>query len=93
MCFAVVDSESNDNWLWFMEKLQSLLCDARDIVFISDRNVGIKDAISKVFPRSYQGFCLYHLTNNLRYRLSGTNSVFKKNLISLFSLCAHAPTK
>ena len=77
VCFVVVDSESNDNWLWFMEKLQTILCDGRDIAFISDRNVGIKDAISKVFPCSYQGFCLYHLKNNLRSRLSGKNMFSK----------------
>ena len=93
LCFGVVDSESNDNWLWFMEKLQTVIEDERVIVFMSDRNVGIKEAISKVFPCSSHGYCLYHLKNNLRSRLAEMNTNVKENIINLFTRCAYAPTK
>lgn len=48
----MVDSENNDNWLWFMEKLHGILDEERRVVFISDRHRGIKEGIAKMFPSS-----------------------------------------
>ncbi|XP_058216761.1 uncharacterized protein LOC131327633 [Rhododendron vialii] len=92
LCFGVVDSENNDNWLWFMEKLHGILDEERMIVFISDRHKGIKKGIAKVFPSSFHAYCLYHLRGNLRTCLASTNVKDKESLIKVFSKCAYAPT-
>ncbi|KAI8553517.1 hypothetical protein RHMOL_Rhmol05G0022300 [Rhododendron molle] len=94
LCIGVADSESNENWLWFMEKLRGILDgDTRSIVFVSDRNAGIKAAVPRVFPSGFHGYCLYHLKNNLRGRLTGGRNKYKERVIGLFSLCAYAPNE
>lgn len=94
LCFGVVDSESNDNWLWFMMKLRCMLeGDSRSVVFVSDRNAGIKAAVPKAFPSSYHGFFLHHLKNNLRGRLTGSRNKYKERVVYQFSACAYAPNE
>ncbi|KAF7138689.1 hypothetical protein RHSIM_Rhsim07G0128200 [Rhododendron simsii] len=94
LCVGVADSESNENWLWFMKKLRGILDgDTRSIVFVSDRNAGIKAAVPKVFPSGFHGYCLYHLKNNLRGRLTGGRDKYKERVIGLLSLCAYAPNE
>ncbi|KAI8538303.1 hypothetical protein RHMOL_Rhmol09G0091900 [Rhododendron molle] len=93
LCFGVVDSENNDNWLWFMEKLHGILDEERRIVvFISDHHRGIKEGNAKVFPSSFHAYCLYHLKGNLRTALMSTNVKYKESLIRVFSKCAYALT-
>ncbi|KAI8553513.1 hypothetical protein RHMOL_Rhmol05G0021900 [Rhododendron molle] len=94
LCIGVADFESNENWLWFMEKLRGILDgDTRSIVFVSDRNAGIKAAVPKVFPSGFHGYFLYHLKNNLRGRLTGGRNKYKERVVGLFSLCAYAPNE
>ncbi|XP_058185727.1 uncharacterized protein LOC131302950 [Rhododendron vialii] len=93
LCFGVVDSENNDNWLWFVEKLHGILDEERRVFdFISDRHRGIKEGIAKVFPSSFHAYYLYHLKGNLRTALASTNVKYKESLIRVFSKCAYAPT-
>ncbi|KAG5521456.1 hypothetical protein RHGRI_033874 [Rhododendron griersonianum] len=94
LCIGVADSESNENWLWFMKKLRDILDgDTRSIVFVSDKNAGIKAAVPRVFPTGFHGYCLYHLKNNLRGRLTGGRNKYKERVVGLFSLCAYAPNE
>ncbi|KAG5540568.1 hypothetical protein RHGRI_020698 [Rhododendron griersonianum] len=94
LCIGVADSESNENWLWFMKKLRDILDgDTRSIVFVSDRNAGIKAAVPRVFPKGFHGYCLYHLKNNLRGQLTGGRNKYKERVVGLFSLCAYAPNE
>lgn len=88
----MVDSESNNNWDWFMKKLHGVLGDERRLVFMSDRNRGIKESIAKVFPSSLHAYCLFHLKGNLRTCLAPTNVRYKESLIKIFDKCAYAPT-
>ncbi|KAG5524298.1 hypothetical protein RHGRI_031088 [Rhododendron griersonianum] len=93
ICFAIVDAETNVSWSWFLGKLRDILSNERDIVFFSDRNDGICSGIANIFPRSPHSYCLYHLKMNLRHALSGLKGGFKEHLVSLFSMCAHAPNE
>ncbi|KAI8561157.1 hypothetical protein RHMOL_Rhmol04G0315700 [Rhododendron molle] len=47
----------------------------------------------RVFPSGFHGYCLYHLKNNLRGRLTGGRNKYKERVIGLFSLCAYAPNE
>ncbi|KAL2486051.1 SWIM-type domain-containing protein [Abeliophyllum distichum] len=94
LAYAVVDSENYDNWLWFLEQLRSIVQSTRELTFVSDRNVGLMEALPKAFPTSNHFFCLQHLKENLRDKFSGggfSNS-YRERMVWLFRECAHAPT-
>lgn len=92
ICFAVVDCENGDNWLWFMEKLKVFLDWEREVVFVSDRHGGLLKAVETVFPSAPHSYCLFHLKANLRKALGGMETKRKKHLLNLFGLCAYVPT-
>jgi hypothetical protein len=71
LAHAVVDAENHDNWLWFLQllltvvqshALESLINKA--LVFLSDRQKGLLDAVRLVFPDCPHGYCLKHLEAN-----------------------------
>ncbi|KAL6129949.1 hypothetical protein ACLB2K_068331 [Fragaria x ananassa] len=95
LAYAIVASEDENNWTWFMENLNNILKDqGRIITFISDRCKGLLEAVSKVFPDSPHGYCLHHLQKNLRnkYPNSIGGASFRETMVSLFNCCAYAST-
>ncbi|XP_028058102.1 uncharacterized protein LOC114261980, partial [Camellia sinensis] len=91
ICFAVVGSENQDNWCWFLEHLSRIVSPERNITFVSDRNLGLVEVLLKVFPMAFHAYCLYHLKMNLRHHLRGMFHGLKEKLITLFGKCAYAP--
>ncbi|KAL2479640.1 SWIM-type domain-containing protein [Abeliophyllum distichum] len=90
---SYIDSENYDNWLWFLEQLRSIVQSTRELTFVSDRNVGLMEALPKTFPKSNH-FFLQHFKGNLRDKFSGggfSNS-YRERMVWLFRECAHAPT-
>ena len=75
-----------------MRKLQGILDPNRNVVFMSDRNIGLLQAMPQVFPNAMHGYCLLHLKRNLRNRLQGRRGALKEQIVDLFSQCAYAPT-
>jgi hypothetical protein len=73
LAFGVVDAENDDNWLWFIENLrtvietyQPFLVDQKNgLTFLSDRQKGLLEGVSKTLPNSAHGWCLKHLEENL----------------------------
>ncbi|KAH7845006.1 hypothetical protein Vadar_034106 [Vaccinium darrowii] len=92
-------AEFRSEWRLELEKERDLLpmfCEHRDRPLLSDgwhRNAGIKAAVPKAFPSSYHGFCLHHLKNNLRGRLTGSRNKYKERVVYQFSACAYAPNE
>jgi len=72
LAYAVVDAENDTNWLWFLECLQNViqayairhLLD-NTLVFLSDRQKGLIEGVSTLFPSSPHGYCLRHLQENM----------------------------
>ena len=71
LAHAVVNAENDDNWLWFLQllltvvqshALQSLVDKA--LVFLSNRQKGLLEAVECVFPGCPHGYCLKHLEAN-----------------------------
>jgi zinc finger SWIM domain-containing protein 3 len=71
LAHAVVDAENDNNWLWFLQllltvvqshALQSLVDKA--LVFLSDRQKGLLKAVDIIFPGCPHGYCLKHLEAN-----------------------------
>ena len=48
IAFGVVDSENNQAWSWFFNKLLAVVPDAEDLVFILDRHTAIYSGILRV---------------------------------------------
>lgn len=92
VAFAIVDSESESNWSWFLYELSKVIADDRRMTFVSDRNLGLLEAMPKAFPSAYHGWCLQHLKNNFRDKLKGMENGFKEHLIRKLGDCAYEPT-
>ena len=91
IAFVVVGSEDNDNWLWFLKELRTILDDERKITFISDRHPGILDGVKRVFPECYHSFCLFHMRFNLMDKLRGVHPSIRNRLVYKMTQCAYAP--
>jgi hypothetical protein len=69
LAFAVVDVENDESWTWFMSELHKALevnieC-MPQIIFLSDGQKGIVDAIRRKFPKSSHAFCMRHLSESI----------------------------
>ena len=95
LAFVVVDSNNECNWCWLLEQLCEIVDNTRDLTITSDRNVGLMEAMPKVFPTVHHSCCLQHLKVNLRDKYSGGRftHVFREHMAFLFTLCAYAPTE
>ncbi|KAI3505230.1 hypothetical protein L1887_27221 [Cichorium endivia] len=68
VAYAIVEAENTSSWTWFLELLGECLDlgPQSNFTFISDRQKGIVQAISKVFPSAEHRFCLRHIQENFR---------------------------
>nr|VDD49171.1 unnamed protein product [Brassica oleracea] len=88
IAFGVAYGEKNDSWMWFMEHLKSVIGDEPELVFLSDRNKSLINAVGVVFPQAAHGYCICHLSQNIKghVRNHRDTCAFK------FMECAHAYT-
>ncbi|KAJ3680031.1 hypothetical protein LUZ60_016309 [Juncus effusus] len=70
LAFAVVDVESDENWMWFLSELRKLLGVNTDkmpiLTILSERSKGIVEAVGTHFPTAYHGFCLRYVSESFR---------------------------
>ncbi|KAL5537762.1 hypothetical protein UlMin_045566 [Ulmus minor] len=66
IAWAIVDSENEDAWTWFVSKLKEVIGDSNELAFISDRALSIKKTISNVFDKAHHGACAWHVSQNVR---------------------------
>ncbi|XP_013645549.1 uncharacterized protein LOC106350173 [Brassica napus] len=68
IAWAVVEVESEDNWVWFIEKLQVdlNLHDGEGFTVISDRQKGLLNAVSNLLPMVEHRMCARHIYANLK---------------------------
>ncbi|CAL5378075.1 unnamed protein product [Camellia sinensis] len=77
LAFAIVDAENQDNWMWFLSQLLKAVGSGRRLTFVSDRQHGLLDAFSVVFPNAHHAYCLNHLKRNLIDKLVGLRTNYK----------------
>jgi MULE transposase domain len=97
VALAVMDeNENEEGWDWFLTSLRSSI----DILavdhpkstvtykyfsFVSDRQKGLTNALTRVFPENHSYFCSVHIARNVE-RLAGTKvSKFVHSLSTTFS--------
>ncbi|XP_024016220.1 uncharacterized protein LOC112089704 [Eutrema salsugineum] len=51
LSFGIVDGEKNDSWNWFFTNLKTRIPDSSELVFVSDKNVRLINAI-KEYPQA-----------------------------------------
>ncbi|XP_020081650.1 uncharacterized protein LOC109705325 [Ananas comosus] len=79
LVWAVVEGENRYSWHWFLEQLRDGVVGDRDssrantvLTIVSDRQKGLIDAVSDVFPDAAHGYCIYHLSTNLPHAPKNT---------------------
>ncbi|XP_058215614.1 uncharacterized protein LOC131326759 isoform X2 [Rhododendron vialii] len=94
VAFAIVDAETDENWLWFLVQLKSAFSTAQSITFIADREKGLRNSISDVFRGLdvHHGYCIRYLSEQLIRDLNGQYSNEVKCLmVEDFYAAASAP--
>lgn len=92
VAFAVVDAETEDSWHWFLLQLKTALSTSCPITFVADRQKGLKESISDIFPGSSHAYCLRYLTDQLFRDLKGPFShELKRLMIADLYAAAYAP--
>jgi hypothetical protein len=70
VAFAVFDSETSDNWEWFMKQLHRAIGSPPGLVISSDACKGLETAIDLVFPNCENRECMRHLYANFMKKIS-----------------------
>ncbi|KAF7113726.1 hypothetical protein RHSIM_RhsimUnG0110500 [Rhododendron simsii] len=63
LAYAIVSSENDEDWLWFLVNLKELLGGCQ-VVLVTDRNPSLLNCIIKVFGGDCNAWCLRHLKEN-----------------------------
>ncbi|KAK4402084.1 putative L-cysteine desulfhydrase, chloroplastic [Sesamum angolense] len=95
VAFAVVDTESDENWRWFLQQLKTALSNCHGLTFVADREKGLRESIAGIFQNEdvHHGFCLRYLSEQFHRDLKGKFShEVKRLMVEDFFSAAHAPT-
>lgn len=81
---CLVAMKDNDNWNWFLYHLRTSigLASYSSFIFISDRDIGLKNALLNIFPESEATICLRHFLANIRKKVKN------KAILEIFWKCA-----
>jgi hypothetical protein len=71
VAYGFIDSETKDNWKWFMTQLYKVVGDLPKLAICSDACKGLLNAVRDVFPQVDQRECFRHLMENFVKRFSG----------------------
>ena len=71
VAIGVIDSETNENWVWFMERLKEAIGTPVGLTFSTDCGQAVMNGVSEVFPQAEHRECMYHLVQNFKKRYSG----------------------
>ncbi|XP_042478455.1 uncharacterized protein LOC122059620 isoform X2 [Macadamia integrifolia] len=92
VAFAVVESGSLQDWTWFLENLKVALKDSRDIIFVSDWNEHLVQAVNDIYSSVSHAHCYRHLSGSFKSFLKGlhlSNSI-KDALMTVLDKLAYS---
>ncbi|XP_048424615.1 uncharacterized protein LOC125470041 [Pyrus x bretschneideri] len=91
VAFAIVDTENDDKWRWFLEQLRSVLATSQSLTFVLDREKGLKKSVLEVFENAHRGYSMHHLLQSFKRNLNGPYHGDGKGLLPIyFMAAAHA---
>ncbi|KAK9698733.1 hypothetical protein RND81_08G127400 [Saponaria officinalis] len=73
IAYAIMKGENEENYMWMLEKPRTLLPDGvSPNVIVTDRELGLMDAIPLVFPCSRNLLCVWHVNRAVEKRVNDT---------------------
>lgn len=79
--FAVVESENDESWKWFIYKLSEIIVDGYDLTIVSERHISIYKAKAELYPKVCLGCCLVHLRRNMKTKFKRKGREFLASLV------------
>jgi hypothetical protein len=76
VAFGFLDSETQDNWRWFMDNLRKAIRDPPLLVVSSDACKGLENVANVVFPHVEQRECFRHLMKNYVKKYAGAKHMY-----------------
>jgi transposase-like protein len=64
VAIGVIDSETNKNWILFMERLKEAIGTPPCLTFCTDCGQAVMTGVSEVFPNVEHRECMWHLVQN-----------------------------
>lgn len=75
--FAYLESEREDNYIWALERLKTIMQDDMlPTVIVTDRELALMNAIEKIFPSATNLLCRWHISRNV---LANCKKLFETN--------------
>jgi len=71
VAFGVFDSETNDNWIWFMQLLKDAIGSPNGLAICTDAGHAIMNGVNEVFPQVEHRECMFHLVTNFKKKFHG----------------------
>ena len=78
LAYVVFDSETEENWTWFMEQLQRAVGIPEGLAICTDACKGLETAVGAIFPTAEYRECMRHLYGNFMKSYQG--DVFTEHL-------------
>jgi hypothetical protein len=64
IAYGVFNTETKDNWKWFIQNLHRVVGDPPRLVICSDACKGLEKAVGAIFPQAENRECMMHLYKN-----------------------------
>jgi hypothetical protein len=71
VAYGIIDSETSENWIWFMEKLRLAIGKLDGLAICTDAGKGIDIAVEEVFGEAEHRECMRHLVTNFKVKFHG----------------------
>jgi hypothetical protein len=76
IAYGFIDSETKDNWTWYMTQLHKALGDMSLLAVCTDACKGLEEVVKLVFPMAEQRECFKHLMDNYVKKYKGAEHMY-----------------
>ncbi|XP_006408815.2 uncharacterized protein LOC18025639 [Eutrema salsugineum] len=85
LAFAVVDSQSDQSWRWFLRHLEQCFSDSKQLTVLSDGGAMVSRALTACYPEAHHVDCLrrLQLSVHLYFKVNALKSLVRE------AACAH----
>jgi len=66
---GVFDSETNENWIWFMQRLRDAIGSPLGLAICTDAGQAVMAGVKEVFPSAEHRECMLHLVTNFKKKI------------------------
>jgi hypothetical protein len=71
IAFGVMDSKTNENWIWFMQRLREAIGSPIGLAICIYCEQAVMEGVKEVFPNVEHRECMFHLVKKFKKRWSG----------------------